>query len=621
MFLVVQNLWKQLSKSLSLRKFLQMMNLEGQLKEAVKAAVLELYKHEANEKSIQIQDTRKEFDGDFTLVVFPFIKMAKKSPEATAQEIGEYLQGKLDEVVSFNVIKGFLNLSISNEYWIDFLNSHHSNTYFGIEDESKDCEHVMVEFSSPNTNKPLHLGHIRNILLGDSVARILAANGKKVYKVNLVNDRGIHICKSMLAWQKWGDGVTPGSSGQKGDKLVGDFYIRFDQEYKKEIVELVASGMDEKQAKDMAPLLVEAREMLRKWEAGDEATRKLWATMNDWVYAGFDTTYKKMGIGFDKIYYESDTYKLGKELVLSGLEKGELVKKEDGSVWAELTEDGLDEKILLRADGTSVYMTQDVGTAHQRFSEFDIDQHVYVVGNEQNYHFQVLKLVLKKLGFDWADAIYHLSYGMVELPSGKMKSREGTVVDADDLLDEMMDTARKISQEQGKLEKFSASEVEEILRKISLGALKFFILKVDPKKNMMFVPEDSIDFNGNTGPFVQYSYARIQSIFRKANEKGIQVSNELPSQTSIDGKELQLLKANYSFPAIVKEAGESMSPAMVANYVYELAREYNQFYHELPVLAEVDTSKRNLRLLLSKFTGNTIATAMNLLGIEVPPAM
>lgn len=597
------------------------MSIEIQLKEAVIAAVQHLYKHEANEKAIQIQDTRKEFEGDFTVVVFPFLKMSKKSAEATAQEIGEYVLENTKEVVAFNVIKGFLNLSISKNIWVDFMNQNFSKEDFGIVPETEDAEKVMVEFSSPNTNKPLHLGHIRNILLGDAVARILKANGKKVYSVNLVNDRGIHICKSMLAWQKWGNGATPESTGQKGDKLVGDYYIKFDQEYKKEIAGLVASGTDEKLAKDQAPLLVEAREMLLEWEAGNEKVRKLWACMNGWVYEGFDKTYEKMGIDFDKIYYESDTYTLGKKLVLEGLSTGALQQKEDGSIWADLSADGLDQKILLRSDGTSVYMTQDVGTAHQRFSDFHIDKHIYVVGNEQNYHFQVLKLVLKKLGFDWADAIFHLSYGMVELPSGKMKSREGTVVDADDLIDEMLDTAREISKEQGKLENFSEEEVTEILRKISLGALKFFILKVDPKKSMTFIPEDSIDFNGNTGPFVQYSYARIQSIFRKAKEKDIEIPTGLMADFNFDEKEMQLLKMNYLFPATVQEAGKNLSPALIANYVYELAREYNQFYHELPILIEEDKAKRDLRLLLSEFTGNTIKSAMGLLGIEVPPAM
>ena len=610
-----------LTKTLSLPKILQIMGIEIQIKQAVVEAVKNLYEVEPNEKMVQVQDTRKEFDGDFTVVVFPFLKMSKKAPEATANDIGNFLVENNGDIEAFNVIKGFLNLSISKNYWTGFLNQNFANQQFGISTEKDDAEKVMVEFSSPNTNKPLHLGHIRNILLGDSVSRILKANGKKVYKVNLVNDRGIHICKSMLAWLRWGEGATPESTGKKGDKLVGDYYVKFDQEYRKEIAQLVAGGMDEKQAKDEAPLLIEAREMLRKWEAGDAEIRELWEKMNSWVYAGFDITYEKMGISFDKIYYESDTYKLGKKLVLEGLEKGVLVRKEDQSVWADLSKDGLDEKILLRSDGTSVYMTQDVGTAHQRFSEYEIDQHVYVVGNEQNYHFQVLKLVLKKLGFDWADAIYHLSYGMVELPSGKMKSREGTVVDADDLIGEMLKTAREISKEQGRLDDFSETEVEEILRKISLGALKFFILKVDPKKNMTFVPEESIDFNGNTGPFVQYSYARIQSIFRKAKAKGVDVPTDINPGYSFDPKEMLLLKLNYSFPAAVAEAGKSMSPAQVANYVYELAREFNQFYHELPILVEEDSEKRNARLLLSQFTGNTIASAMELLGIEVPPAM
>ncbi len=597
------------------------MNLQDQIKQSVISAIRDLYGHEAPEKQIQLQETRKDFDGDFTIVVFPFLRFSKKSPEQTANEIGSYLKQNLKSIDSFNVIKGFLNLSVEPGYWLDFINQNFNNPEFGLTSEKDDAEKIMVEFSSPNTNKPLHLGHIRNILLGDSVSRILKANGSKVYKVNLVNDRGIHICKSMIAWQKWGNESTPGSTGEKGDKFVGDYYIRFDQEYKQQVAELIENGTNEKIAGEQAPLLLEAREMLRNWEAGHHDTRELWARMNNWVYSGFDATYTKMGIEFDKIYYESDTYKLGKKIVLNGLEKSLLNEKEDGSVWADLTGKGLDEKILLRSDGTSVYMTQDIGTAHQRFSEYDIDKHVYVVGNEQNYHFQVLKIVLQKLGFDWANALYHLSYGMVELPSGKMKSREGTVVDADDLIDEMHKTARAISKQQGKLEKFTKNEVDEILKTIALGALKFFILKVDPKKSMTFFPEESIDFNGNTGPFVQYSYARIQSVFRKAYDRNIAIPTSLPADCTFSKTELNLLKTNYAFDGIIKEAADNLSPAIIANFVYDLAKEYNQFYHELQILAEEDTNKRNLRLMLSMFTGNTIKSAMDLLGIEVPVAM
>jgi len=565
------------------------MTIEPLIQEKVVEAINTLYDNVVDIKSVQIQDTRKEFVGDFTIVVFPFLRISKNSPENTANEIGSYLLNNSAFISDFNVIKGFLNLSISNSFWVDFLNQNFNKNDFGICRKDVDAEKVMIEFSSPNTNKPLHLGHIRNILLGDAVARILKANGKNVIKVNLVNDRGIHICKSMLAWQKWGGNITPEKANKKGDKLVGDFYVRFDTEYKKEIKALVDSGLTEKDAKK--------------------------------VYAGFDVTYNKMGVEFDKIYYESNTYKLGKAIVLKGVDDKHLIKKEDNSVWADLTKEGLDEKILLRADGTSVYMTQDIGTAQQRFSEFDINRHIYVVGNEQNYHFQVLKIVLKKLGYDWADAIYHLSYGMVELPSGKMKSREGTVVDADDLIDEMISTAGSISKEQGKLDKFTPDEIDNILNTVALGALKYFILKVDPKKNMTFVPEDSIDFNGNTGPFIQYTYVRIQSVLNKATAKNIEIPHQIPHQVKIEGKEHQLLKMAYSFPEIVKEAGNNLSPALIANFVYDLAREYNQFYHDFPILIEEDKDKRNLRFLLSIITANTIKSAMNMLGINVPPRM
>ena len=597
------------------------MTVEQIIKEKTSEALKSLYGQNVDINAVQIQDTRKEFDGDFTIVVFPFLRISKKNPEQTANEIGNFLKENSPEISDFNVIKGFLNISVSNTYWVNFLNSTFGNSDFGYIETSDDSEKVMIEFSSPNTNKPLHLGHIRNILLGDSIARILKANGKNVIKVNLVNDRGIHICKSMLAWQLWGNNITPEKAGKKGDKLVGDFYVLFDVEYKKEIKALVESGIDEDEAKKKAPVLLKAQEMLRKWEAGEKDVLKTWEMMNSWVYSGFDETYEKMGIDFDKIYYESNTYKLGKKIVIDALAKGQLIKKDDDSVWADLTDEGLDEKILLRSDGTSVYMTQDIGTAHQRFEEFDIDKHIYVVGNEQNYHFQVLKIVLKRLGFSWADAIYHLSYGMVELPSGKMKSREGTVVDADDLINEMLTTAREISKEQGRLEDFSAGEVEKILHTIALGALKYFILKVDPKKNMTFVPEESIDFNGNTGPFIQYTFARIKSVLNKSKSKGIEIPVKLNSNVIIGGKEHQLLKLLYTFPGLVKDAGTNLSPAQIANYVYDLAREYNQFYHDFPILKEENKDKQDLRLLLSVFTANTIKTAMKLLGVNVPPRM
>ena len=597
------------------------MTIEPLIKEKVVDAINNLYEQEIDVKAVQIQDTRKEFVGDFTIVVFPFLRISKSSPEQTANKIGKYLLNNSDEISDFNVIKGFLNLSISNSYWVNFLNQNHNNKSFGITSIRNDAEKVMIEFSSPNTNKPLHLGHIRNILLGDAVARILKANGKNVIKVNLVNDRGIHICKSMLAWQKWGNNITPEKANKKGDKLVGDYYVRFDTEYKKEIKALTDSGTELKEAKKKAAIILEAQEMLRKWEGGDKDVFATWEMMNSWVYAGFDVTYEKMGIEFDKIYYESDTYKLGKAIVLNGVKDKHLIKKEDNSVWADLTDKGLDEKILLRSDGTSVYMTQDIGTAQQRFSEFDLNRHIYVVGNEQNYHFQVLKIVLKKLGYNWADTIYHLSYGMVELPSGKMKSREGTVVDADDLIDEMITTASSISKEQGKLDNFSDQEVKTILNTIALGALKYFILKVDPKKNMTFVPEESIDFNGNTGPFIQYTYVRIQSILNRATEKNIEIPQQIPQQVKIEGKEHQLLKLVYSFPQIIKEAGNNLSPALIANYVYDLAREYNQLYHDFPILIEEDKVKRDLRFLLSIITANTIESAMNMLGVKMPPRM
>ena len=591
------------------------------LKDKVAEGIKELYGASVDKKMIQFQNTRKEFEGDFTVVVFPFLKMARKKPEQVADDLGNFLVNSVSEVIKFNVVKGFLNLKLSNAYWVSFLNTISSNANYGIADENSTGKTIMVEYSSPNTNKPLHLGHIRNNLLGYSVAEILKANGHKVLKVNLVNDRGIHICKSMLAWQKWGGGSTPESTDLKGDKLVGNYYVKFDQEYKKEIAELVSKGMDSDEAKDKALLIQDAREMLRKWEAGDEEVNKLWSTMNDWVYAGFDVTYKALGIDFDKIYYESETYKLGKSIVLEGLEKGVLIQKEDESIWADLTGDGLDQKILLRSDGTSVYMTQDIGTAHQRFSEFKLDNHIYVVGNEQNYHFQVLKLVLKKLGYDWSDNISHLSYGMVELPEGKMKSREGTVVDADDLIGGMVDTARETSKELGKLEGLSDAEAEEVFNMIGLGALKYFILKVDPKKTMMFNPKDSIDFNGNTGPFIQYTHARIKSVLRKVNDAGIKVSSEINTNIELSDKEQKLVKLLFDFPNTVAEAGQNYSPAVISNYIYDLAKEYNQFYHDHHVAKEENTDKRDFRVFVSQKVADTIKVGAKLLGMDVPERM
>ena len=597
------------------------MTIESQIIATTIKALKELYDFNTEEKNIQLQETRKEFVGDFTIVVFPFLRSSKKSPEQTGIDIGNFIVANLDKVTEFNVIKGFLNLKVADSYWVDFLNNAVVNPEFAFILQDTGSENVMVEFSSPNTNKPLHLGHIRNILLGDAVTRILKACGKNVKAVNLVNDRGIHICKSMLAWQKWGENITPDIANIKGDKLVGEYYVRFDKEYKKEIETLISNGIEHEKAKNDAPILNEARKMLRDWEAGDKEVLKLWEMMNSWVYEGFDKTYNKLGISFDKIYYESETYKLGKSIVLSGLEQGKLIQKDDASVWADLKENGLDEKILLRSDGTSVYMTQDIGTAHQRFEGFDIDKHIYVVGNEQNYHFQVLKIVLDKLGYDWAKAIYHLSYGMVELPSGKMKSREGTVVDADDLIQEMVNTAKDLSEAQGKLSGLEKSEIETTLHTIALAALKYFILKVDPKKNMTFIPEDSIDFNGNTGPFIQYTYARIKSVVRKAPEKGINIPEKASNSISLDSKEQNLIRFVYSFTETIQESGRNLSPAIIANYVYDLAKEFNQFYHDLSILGEENEDKRDLRILLSILTGNTIKSALSLLGISVPERM
>lgn len=597
------------------------MNIEFKLQEFVLKALKDLYEQEVDNKTIQIQKTRKDFEGDFTLVVFPLLRITKKPPEQTAEEIGNYLKDNIKQISNFNVIKGFLNLSIDKSFWISYLSTVSKEENFGFVTSKQDPKTILIEYSSPNTNKPLHLGHIRNNLLGYAVANLLETQGDKVVKVNLVNDRGIHICKSMLAWQKWGDNINPEKAGKKGDHLVGDFYVKFDQEYKKEIQQLIDQGVTEDEAKQKAPLILEAQEMLRKWEANDPEVRELWRKMNDWVLEGFDVTYKNLGVDFDKVYFESDTYKLGKKLVLEGLEKGTFIKKEDGSVWADLSNEGLDQKILLRSDGTSVYMTQDLGTAQQRFNDFNADEAIYVVGNEQNYHFQVLKMVLDKLGFEWAEELHHLSYGMVELPEGKMKSREGTVVDADDLLNEMTSTAEEMSRELGKLEGYSEEERKRIIETIGLGALKYFILKVDPKKTMTFDPKESIDFNGNTGPFIQYTYARIQSVVRKAKDNGLELVQDISSKLDLSVKELQLIKLIHTYPEVLKEAAEDYSPAQVANYVYDLAKEFNQFYHDHPIASEENKNLALLRLLLSVQVGKIIESGMGILGIHVPERM
>ena len=595
------------------------MTIEKMLTQQVLEAVKACYGVELTEKDVQLQETRKEFAGDLTVVVFPFTRYSRKSPEETAKELGEYLKQNIEEVETYNVIKGFLNVVISSAYWIEVLNDVAKEDKYGYAKEPSGKTY-MIEYSSPNTNKPLHLGHIRNNFLGWSVSEIQKANGHKVIMANLVNDRGIHICKSMIAWEKFANGATPESTGIKGDHFVGDYYVRFDKEYKAQIKELMAQGKTEEEAKKEAPILLEAQEMLRKWEAGDEKVVSLWRTMNDWVLKGFDETYKMMGISFDKVYFESQTYKKGRDIVLKGLADGVLYRKDTGSVWADLTGDGLDHKLLLRDDGTSVYMTQDIGTAYDRFNEFNMDQEIYVVGNEQNYHFQVLSLVCKKLGFDWADKIKHLSYGMVELPEGKMKSREGTVVDADDLIEEMIHTARTTSEELGKLDGYTKEEAEDVYRKVALGALKYFILKVDPKKTMMFNPKESIDFNGNTGPFIQYTYTRIKSVLRKAEEAGVKI---VPGDihTALTEKEQNLVKLIAKLPAVVKEAGDNYSPALIGNYAYELAKEFNQFYHDYSILKEENEQVRNLRLLLAQQCSVAIQNAMGLLGIEMPERM
>ena len=605
------------------------MKIEDKLVASVISGLKALYSQEVPEKMVQIQKTKKEFEGHLTLVVFPFLKMSRKGPEQTAQEIGEYLKVNEPAVAAFNVIKGFLNLTIASATWIDLLNEIQADEQYGLVKATETSPLVMIEYSSPNTNKPLHLGHVRNNLLGNALANIVAANGNKVVKTNIVNDRGIHICKSMLAWKKYGNGETPETSGKKGDHLVGDYYVSFDKHYKAEVKELMtefaAQGMSEDEAKAKAevasPLMQEAREMLVKWEAGDPEIRGLWEMMNNWVYAGFDETYRKMGVSFDKIYYESNTYLEGKEKVMEGLEKGFFFKKEDGSVWADLTAEGLDHKLLLRGDGTSVYMTQDIGTAKLRFADYPIDKMIYVVGNEQNYHFQVLSILLDKLGFEWGKSLVHFSYGMVELPEGKMKSREGTVVDADDLMEEMIATAKETSQELGKLDGLTQEEADDIARIVGLGALKYFILKVDARKNMTFNPKESIDFNGNTGPFIQYTYARIQSVLRKAAESGIVVPGQIPAGIELSEKEEGLIQMVADFAAVVKQAGEDYSPSIIANYTYDLVKEYNQFYHDFSILREENEAVKVFRIALSANVAKVVRLGMSLLGIEVPSRM
>lgn len=597
------------------------MNIEDKLVVSVINGLKALYGQDVPVAQVQLQKTKKEFEGHLTLVVFPFLRMSKKGPEQTAQEIGEYLKANEPSVAAFNVIKGFLNLTIASSVWIELLNNIHADKQYGIIAATDNSPLVMIEYSSPNTNKPLHLGHVRNNLLGNALANIVMANGNKVVKTNIVNDRGIHICKSMLAWLKYGNGETPESSGKKGDHLVGDYYVAFDKHFKAEVAGLMEKGMTKEEAEAASPLMNEAREMLVKWEAGDPEVRSLWAKMNNWVYEGFDETYRKMGVSFDKIYYESNTYLEGKEKVVEGLEKGFFYKKEDGSVWADLTPEGLDHKLLLRADGTSVYMTQDIGTAKLRFADYPIDKMIYVVGNEQNYHFQVLSILLDKLGFEWGKSLVHFSYGMVELPEGKMKSREGTVVDADDLIEEMVSTAKETSNELGKLDGLTQEEADNIARIVGLGALKYFILKVDARKNMTFNPKESIDFNGNTGPFIQYTYARIQSVLRKAAEAGIVIPSEIPVGIELSEKEEGLIQMVADFAAVVKQAGEDYSPSIIANYTYDLVKEYNQFYHDFSILREENEAVKVFRLALSENVAKVVRLGMGLLGIEVPDRM
>lgn len=606
------------------------MKIEQQLTDAIVAALRTLYGQEPEAAQVQLQKTKKEFEGHLTLVVFPFLRLSRKKPEETAGEIGRYLKENTDIVADYNVIKGFLNLTVSASKWVELLADIHADARYGLTAPTAESPLVMIEYSSPNTNKPLHLGHVRNNLLGWAVAQIAEANGNRVVKTNIVNDRGIHICKSMLAWQKYGNGETPESSGKKGDHLIGDYYVAFDKHYREQVRELAArfeaeEGLDAEAAKAKAereaPLMREAREMLVRWEHNDPEVRTLWRRMNEWVYAGFDETYRALGVSFDKIYYESDTYLEGKEKVVEGLRKGLFFKKEDGSVWADLTKNGLDEKLLLRSDGTSVYMTQDIGTAKLRFQDFPIDKMIYVVGNEQNYHFQVLSILLDELGFEWGKSLVHFSYGMVELPNGKMKSREGTVVDADELVAEMIAQARRTVDEAGKFEDMSEEEKQEVARIVGMGALKYFLLKVDARKNMLFNPEESIDFNGNTGPFIQYTYARIRSILRKAADQGLDYSSLGSGVTELSRKEEELVQHVADFAAVVRQAGEDYSPSAIANYCYDLVKEYNQFYHDFSVLREENESLRNFRLVLSANVAKVVREGMNLLGIEMPERM
>jgi len=612
---------QKMKLSLGLSKKQIMRLIDSILDKSVRDALQKLYGLKNSPILIQLQKTRREFEGDITLVVFPLLKISGKSPEATSNELGNYLRDNVNEISGFNVVKGFLNLVISDGYFLRFLNLAAGLPDFGMNMPDKDAGIIMVEYSSPNTNKPLHLGHIRNILLGFAVSNILRAGGRKVVMTNLVNDRGIHICKSMLAWQKWGRGETPRSSGKKGDHLVGEYYVRFDQEYKNQVTELAGRGLPREEAERTAPLMTEAQEMLRKWESGDPDVISLWTTMNDWVYEGFDITYNRLGVHFDKIYHESETWIHGKNAVLEGLERNVLVRHEDGSVWADMRDKGLDEKVLLRSDGTSVYITQDIGTAKLRQRDYSPEKMVYVVGNEQNYHFKVLSIILDMLGFPWAKTLHHLSYGMVELPEGKMKSREGTVVDADDLMDEMITIAREMSKELGKLEGLTGEEKENIFRIIGMGALKYYMLKVDPVKNMLFNPRESIDFDGNTGPFIQYTYTRICSVFRKAGEMGIGIPDVVNQDIQLKDKEKNLIRLLHEFPAVIKDAGESYNPSLIANYVYDLVKDYNQFYHEYSILKEEDEDIRGLRLVLSGVVSLVTKRGMELLGIEMPERM
>ena len=605
------------------------MKIEQQLNQAVREAVKALYGQDITPEQVTLQKTKKEFEGHLTLVVFPFLRMSRKKPEDTATEIGQWIKDHTELIASFNVVKGFLNLVIAPAQWVALLDDINADATYGITKPTADSPLVMIEYSSPNTNKPLHLGHVRNNLLGWALANVVEANGNRVVKTNIVNDRGIHICKSMLAWLKYGNGETPQSSGKKGDHLIGDYYVAFDKHYREEVKQLQAQyeaeGLSADQAKEKAereaPLIKEAHAMLVKWEAGDPEVRALWRKMNEWVYAGFDETYKALGVGFDKIYYESDTYLVGKQAVEEGLKKGLFFRKEDGSVWADLTKDGLDEKLLLRADGTSVYMTQDIGTAKLRFQDFPIDKMIYVVGNEQNYHFQVLSILLDRLGFEWGKSLVHFSYGMVELPNGKMKSREGTVVDADDLVAGMIAQARQTVDEAGKFNDMTEEEKNEVARIVGMGALKYFLLKVDARKNMLFNPEESIDFNGNTGPFIQYTYARIRSILRKAADAGIKVPTELPTEVELSTKEEEIVQHIADFAAVVRQAGTEYQPAAVANYCYDLVKEYNQFYHDFSILREEDPKKQAFRLVLSANVAKVIRLGMGLLGIEMPERM